>query len=190
MDGMDGFAGGMAVVGFGTFALLGLTADQPLFAALSLVVSGAVGGFLVFNFPPARIFMGDTGSSALGLAAAGFSSWGAQLNVFPFWISILVFSPFIVDASVTLLRRSLRKEKIWQAHRTHYYQRLVQLGCGHRNTVLGEYVVILGCAATAIAVVGRGTACEVVAAVSWAIFYVVAGFSVSRWERRVASRAT
>lgn len=66
MDGMDGFAGGMAVIGFGTFGLLGWLAGDVAFAGTSWVLMAAAGGFLISNFPPARIFMGDTGSSALG----------------------------------------------------------------------------------------------------------------------------
>ena len=94
--------------------------------------------------------MGDVGSSTLGLLAAAFSLWGARDGVFPFWVAILVFSPFIADASVTLVRRLLRGEKIWQAHKTHYYQKLVQAGWGHRKTVLVEYAIMIGCGITAL----------------------------------------
>ena len=72
--------------------------------------------------------MGDTGSTALGLLAAGFSLWGAQERVFPFWMALLIFSPFIADATVTLIRRVLRRERVWLAHRDHYYQRLILSG--------------------------------------------------------------
>jgi UDP-N-acetylmuramyl pentapeptide phosphotransferase/UDP-N-acetylglucosamine-1-phosphate transferase len=145
MDGMDGFAGGMAVIGFSTYALLGALAGNVPFAALNAVAASASGGFLLFNFPPARIFMGDTGSSILGLLAGASSLWAARDNLFPFWAGLLVFSPFIVDASVTLLRRLLRRERVWEAHKMHYYQRLVQLGWGHKRTVLWEYALMLVC---------------------------------------------
>ena len=150
MDGMDGFAGGMAVFGFGTFAVMGWTAGHDAFLAVSLIIAAASAGFLFFNFPPARIFMGDVGSSTLGLLAATLSLWGARDGVFPFWIALLVFSPFIVDATVTLFRRLLRGDKIWQAHKTHFYQRLVEAGWGHRRAVLLEYVIMLGCAITSL----------------------------------------
>jgi len=163
MDGMDGFAGGMAVFGFGALAVFGLWEGQWLFAALNLIVVAGAAGFLVFNFPPARIFMGDVGSSSLGLLAAAFSLWGARDGIFPFWIALLVFSPFIVDATVTLLRRAARGERVWEAHRTHYYQRLVQLGWGHRRTVLWEYGVMVGCAISAL--VAKGA----IPAVQWSI---------------------
>ena len=148
MDGMDGFAGGMAVIGFTTLAWLG-RADTE-FAAVCMTIAAACAGFLVYNFPPARLFLGDTGSTALGFLAAACSLWGSQAGLFPFWAALWVFSPFIVDATVTLLRRLVRGERVWEAHRSHYYQRLVLLGWGHRRTVLAEYALMLACAGAAI----------------------------------------
>src|SRR3989344_6187997 len=78
MDGMDGFAGGMAVFGFTVFAVLGWMAGHDAFFIISLIIAASSAGFLVFNFPPARIFMGDIGSSTLGLLVAAFSLWGAR----------------------------------------------------------------------------------------------------------------
>lgn len=153
MDGMDGFAGGMAVIGFGTFALLGLLAGHGGFVMLNLAVMAATGGFLLFNFPPAKIFMGDVGASVLGFLAAAFTLWGARAGIFPFWVAIVVFSPFIFDATVTLLRRLLRGERVWEAHRGHYYQRVVRMGWGHRRTVLWEYALMLLCSVLALAAV-------------------------------------
>ena len=88
------------------------------------------------NFPPARIFLGDAGSSTLGLLAAGLSLIGTQRGLFPLWVAWLAFSPFIVDATWTLLRRLYAGERVWQAHRSHHYQRLVLAGWGHRKTLL------------------------------------------------------
>lgn len=141
MDGMDGFAGGMAVFGFGALAVLGW-GQNPVFAVGALTIAGAAAGFLWFNFPPARIFMGDTGSTTLGFLVAGFAVWGSRDAGVPLWVTAAVFSPFVVDATVTLLRRALRGEPVWRAHRSHYYQRLVQLGWGHRRTVLAEYAAM------------------------------------------------
>lgn len=173
MDGMDGFAGGMAVFGFGTFAVLGLLAGVAFFAVLSLIIAAAALGFLVFNFPPARIFMGDVGSSTLGFVAASMSLWAAHERLFPFWIAVLVFSPFIADATVTLLRRLWRREKIWQAHKTHYYQRLVQAGWGHRKTVLVEYLIMLGCGLTAVFSLHATTVIQAAMLTGWVLFYII-----------------
>ena len=73
--------------------------------------------------------MGDAGSIPLGFLAAGMGLWGWQLGYWPIWFPLMVFSPFIVDASVTLVKRSLRGVKITEAHREHYYQRAIQMGC-------------------------------------------------------------
>lgn len=151
MDGMDGFAAGMAVVGFVTLALLGGLAGAPSYAATALLVALAAAGFLPFNFPPARLFMGDVGSGSLGFLAAFFVLWAERAGYFPLWIGALVFSPFIVDATWTVLRRIARGEKPWQAHREHFYQRLVQLGWGHRRTVLWSYALMSKCSLFALA---------------------------------------
>ncbi len=92
------------------------------------VIVAASGGFLTGNFPPARIFLGDMGSATLGLLAATFSLVGVQRGLFPLWLAWLAFSPFIVDATWTLLRRLSRGDRVWQAHRSHHYQRFVLAG--------------------------------------------------------------
>jgi UDP-N-acetylmuramyl pentapeptide phosphotransferase/UDP-N-acetylglucosamine-1-phosphate transferase len=184
MDGMDGIAGGMAVFGFGTFAVFGLLAGATLFSVLNLIIAAAALGFLVFNFPPARIFMGDVGSSTLGLLAAALSLWGVRDGIFPFWIALLVFSPFIVDATVTLLRRLWRRERIWHAHKTHYYQRLVQAGWGHRKTVLLEYAIMLGCGISALWSMRATDEIQMAILIAWILFYFAFFFWVSRIARQ------
>jgi len=151
MDGVDGLAGGMAVFGFAFLGLAGWLSGHMEYAQFVWVIAASALGFLIPNLPPARIFMGDAGAVTLGMLAAAFSLWGVHDHVFPIWFPVLVFSPFIVDATVTLIRRALRREKIWQAHREHYYQRLVLLGWGHRKTLLAEYVLMLGCGVSALA---------------------------------------
>lgn len=142
MDGMDGFSGGMTVIGFGFLAALMWRGGAAAPAIVALLVVGAAAGFLRHNFPPARIFMGDAGAVPLGFLAGALALWGIGSGSVDAWAPLLVFSPFIVDATVTLIRRVLRAEKVWQAHRSHYYQRLVLAGWGHRRTVLAEYMVM------------------------------------------------
>jgi UDP-N-acetylmuramyl pentapeptide phosphotransferase/UDP-N-acetylglucosamine-1-phosphate transferase len=184
MDGMDGIAGGMAVFGFGTFAVFGLLAGATLFSVLNLIIAAAALGFLVFNFPPARIFMGDVGSSTLGFLAAALSLWGVRDGIFPFWIALLVFSPFIVDATVTLLRRLWRRERVWHAHKTHYYQRLVQAGWGHRKTVLLEYAIMLGCGISALWSMRATDEIQLAILIAWILFYLAFFFWVSLIARQ------
>jgi UDP-N-acetylmuramyl pentapeptide phosphotransferase/UDP-N-acetylglucosamine-1-phosphate transferase len=184
MDGMDGFASGMAAIGFGTFAILGWNMGNELFTVLNSIIAAAAAGFLVFNFPPAKIFLGDAGSSTLGLFAAAMSIWGAVENIFPFWAAILIFSPFTVDATVTLLRRLVRGETIWQAHKTHYYQRLVRLGWGHRKTVLWEYALMIVCAASAAWAIHAPLRLQWIMISFWIGLYALSVFVVNWLERR------
>lgn len=150
MDGMDGFAGGMTFSGFLFIGLAGYLQGEHLFALLAWMVAAASSGFLIRNFPPAKIFMGDTGSATLGFLAAAFALWGVRDDIFALWFPLLVFSPFVIDATVTLLRRLLRGEKVWLAHREHYYQRLALAGWGHRKTVIAEYALMLACGISAM----------------------------------------
>jgi UDP-N-acetylmuramyl pentapeptide phosphotransferase/UDP-N-acetylglucosamine-1-phosphate transferase len=151
MDGSDGLAGGMAAIGFGALALAAWLGDAPGLAALSAAIAAAALAFLRFNFPPARVFMGDAGSIPLGFLAATLGILGTKQQVWSWLFPLLVFSPFIVDASVTLARRALRGEKVWQAHRSHYYQRVVLLGATHRQLALAAYALMLAMAALAFA---------------------------------------
>jgi UDP-N-acetylmuramyl pentapeptide phosphotransferase/UDP-N-acetylglucosamine-1-phosphate transferase len=145
MDGMDGLAGGMAVIGFGTLTVLGLMVGSTTYALAAASVAAAAAGFLPFNFPPARLFMGDVGSGTLGFLVALFVLWAERAGLFPLWLGLLVFSPFLVDATWTLTRRALHGRKPWVAHREHFYQRLVQAGWSHRRTTLWAYFLMLKC---------------------------------------------
>lgn len=184
MDGMDGFAGGMTVIGFTALAWLGRA--DPGFAAVQLTIAAASAGFLAYNFPPAKIFLGDAGSTALGFLAAASSLWGSGAGLFPFWAALGVFSPFIVDATVTLLRRLWRGERVWEAHRSHYYQRLVLLGWGHRRTVLAEYLLMLACAGGAALALQLSAPGALLLGVSGAGIYGLLMGGVSWLERRSA----
>lgn len=145
MDGMDGLAGGMAVFGFGFLACASWLAGNTSLTLMSLSIASSAGAFLFFNFPPARIFLGDAGSTAFGFLAAGLGLIGWRDGTWSLWFPALVFSPFVVDATLTLLKRALQGEQFWLAHRTHYYQRLVLSGWGHRKTVLVEYGLMILC---------------------------------------------
>lgn len=150
MDGSDGLAGGMGVIGFGAYAAAAQLGGDPALSAVCVAVAGACAGFLVHNFHPARIFLGDIGSIPLGFLAGALGVLGWRNDLWPLWFPVLVFGPFIGDATVTLLRRAIRGERIWQAHRDHYYQRMVRAGLGHRGTACIAYLAMLACAAAAL----------------------------------------
>lgn len=150
MDGADGLAGGMAVAGFGAYAIAALIAGQAPLALVAAAIAGASTGFLLHNFPPARVFLGDAGSIPLGFLAAALGLGGIASHAWAWWFPWLVFAPFIVDATVTLARRALRGRALWRAHREHAYQRLVLGGWSHRRLAIAAYVLMLACAASAL----------------------------------------
>jgi len=189
MDGMDGLAGGMAAFGFGAYAIAFWVAGDATNALFSASIAAAAIAYLRFNFHPARIFMGDVGSILLGFLAAVVGLQGWRDGAWPIWFPVAVFSPFIFDATVTLLRRVARGERVWEAHRTHYYQRLVQLGWGHRNTALAEYGLMAGCAVVALAALRAPIAVQVAVCVTGAVVYAALALAVDGAWRRHLERA-
>jgi UDP-N-acetylmuramyl pentapeptide phosphotransferase/UDP-N-acetylglucosamine-1-phosphate transferase len=154
MDGSDGLAATMTIIGFGAYAVAaGRTglAEAPIMAA---VVAATI-PFLAFNRPPARIMLGDVGAIPLGFLAAVFGIGGWQARYWPAWFPLLVFMPFIADATLTLGRRLFSGAPVWRAHRDHYYQRLVRMGLGHGGTLAVYCALMLGTATSALAALVR-----------------------------------
>lgn len=123
MDGIDGLAGIEALsttLVAGT--LLAIAIEQQGTASLYILMSASVAGFLVWNFPPAKIFMGDAGSGFLGLMLGALALYSAHIAPQMFWVSLILLGVFIVDATYTLVRRLLRGDKIYEAHCSHAYQ--------------------------------------------------------------------
>ncbi len=148
MDGSDGLAALMAVVGFTAYAIAAWF--NGMSASAYVAIAAATIPLLWINWPPAKIFLGDVGAVPLGFLASGFGFAGVVGGAWPAWFPLIVFLPFVADATVTLLRRLLRGEPVWEAHNTHYYQRLHRLGAGHRGT-LGVYAAwMIGTAGTAV----------------------------------------
>jgi UDP-N-acetylmuramyl pentapeptide phosphotransferase/UDP-N-acetylglucosamine-1-phosphate transferase len=189
MDGSDGLAGGMALFGFGGYAFAALSGPAPLIdlGIASVALAGAAAGFLLFNFHPAKIFLGDAGSIPLGFLAGALGYWGWMKGAWPIWFPALVFAPFIGDASVTLLRRLARGEKFWQAHREHYYQRMVRLGVGHARTALVWYALMFAGVVLANLALAFAPAAQWLAVAMWAGVIVAAGIAVDTcWRRHCA----
>ncbi len=186
MDGANGLAGGMGVLGFAAYAVAAASTHTEL-ALVSAVLAGASLGFLIFNFPQARLFLGDTGSITLGYLAGVLGLLGWHWGAWPIWFPLWVFAPFIADASVTLLRRLLKGERVWQAHREHYYQRLIRMGWSHQRTTLVWYAVIL--LGVMLAVFGLYLPAQVQVAVlaSWAAVLVLLGWQIDRHWLRACS---
>jgi UDP-N-acetylmuramyl pentapeptide phosphotransferase/UDP-N-acetylglucosamine-1-phosphate transferase len=155
MDGSDGLAGGMTTIGFGVYAAAAFLADEPVLGTLCLCVAAASAAFLLFNFYPARIFLGDVGSIPLGFLAGALGLVGWRYEAWPLWFPLAVFAPFIADSTLTLARRIARGERVWQAHRDHYYQRMVRGALGHRGTAYVAYGLMLACGGVSLATLPR-----------------------------------
>ncbi len=191
MDGSDGLAGGMALFGFSAFAVAAALGGQEGLALVCSAVAAAAAGFLVFNFHPARIFMGDAGSVPLGFLAGALGLAGREGGAWPLWFPLLVFAPFILDATVTLLRRVLRGERVWEAHRTHYYQRLVQMGAGHRRTALLAYALMAGAGAAAVVALPLGFSLQCVIITMCVSLHLVLGYRIDNaWRRHQTGAPT
>lgn len=188
MDGMDGLAGGMALCGFGFLAIAAWLAGDHSLMLVSLSIAAAAGAFLWFNFHPARIFLGDAGSTTLGFLAAGLGLIGWKNGTWSLGVPLLVFSPFIVDASVTLVKRLMRGEKVWQAHRSHFYQRLVLAGWGHRKTALAEYGVMVVCGLFALVFQSASGLVRFVTIGGITVMFLAGGWLVTVVEQKAARR--
>lgn len=127
MDGIDGLAATQALLACVAYAML---LPAPV-AGLALVLAAGVLGFLPFNFPKARIFMGDVGSGALGYLLAGLVALGLGTKSAPWTLLLMPMAAFLVDAGLTLTGRVLRGERWMEAHTQHLYQRWVKSGRSH-----------------------------------------------------------
>lgn len=155
MDGIDGLAGGQAVVaGLGWLAL-GVFTDLPLVSLLGVLVAGSSLGFLGHNWSPARIFMGDVGSAFLGFTLATLTVFGEIADSRLPFAGILVLWPFVFDTTFTLLRRLRHGENIFAAHRSHLYQRLIIAGWRHHTVTLLYLGLALVGVGLALAWVGK-----------------------------------
>lgn len=143
MDGIDGLAGIQALTVCLSAALLGVLAVGMEAAWGPLLLAAAVAGFLPWNFPQARIFMGDAGSGFLGVALGVLSLYSGWLDPALFWAWLILLGVFVVDATLTLLRRLLRGEPVQQAHRRHAYQRAARRLGSHRPVTLAVAAINL-----------------------------------------------
>jgi UDP-N-acetylmuramyl pentapeptide phosphotransferase/UDP-N-acetylglucosamine-1-phosphate transferase len=133
MDGINGIASTHAIVGAGALALLSIEAGDSSGAMIAAAIAGAAAGFLPWNMPQGSIFMGDVGSATLGFLLASLVVRYVAISDASFIRAMLPLMPFVLDTSVTLVRRIVRRERFFSAHRSHFYQRLNQLGWSHAS---------------------------------------------------------
>ena len=141
IDGLDGLAAGVGLIVAGTLALISFTTGRPDVALLAGILAGALVGFLYFNFNPATIFLGDSGSLFLGYALAVLSLESAHKGA----TAVLVMAPILalgvplMDTTLTVVRRLVSSGSLMQPDRDHIHHRLIALGLSHRRAVLVLY---------------------------------------------------
>jgi UDP-N-acetylmuramyl pentapeptide phosphotransferase/UDP-N-acetylglucosamine-1-phosphate transferase len=170
MDGSDGLAASMGTIGFAAFGIAhAVDADgaRASSAPACLALAAAIVPFLAVNRPRASMFLGDVGAVPLGFLAAAFGAAGIVSGAWPAWFPLLVFLPFVADATLTLARRAWRGDRVFEGHRGHFYQRLHQLGAGHAGTLAAYVAAMLGTAATALMCRDRGPAAGWWALAAW-----------------------
>lgn len=143
MDGADGLAATTAIVGSSLLALICFLHGIEQLAVIYLLLAYTVGGFLALNWQPARIFMGDTGSYFLGFIFASMALICKVLAHISFYIHIIIFGMFIVDATYTLGMRALRRQQVFQAHRQFAFHKLIAKGYSHAQIAVFYALVMI-----------------------------------------------
>ncbi len=183
MDGIDGIAGIEALVVAGFTALVA-GAFAPLDAVGPLACAGAAAGFLIWNRPPARVFMGDVGSHFLGLLFGTYALILHQRGL-PFEIIPIALGVFLYDTGYTIVRRALRGENITLAHRFHLYQRLNATGWSPGRVDLAYCgLTVCLCAGAYCHATGRGTAAGVLIGVAAGVLAIGTLWVEYRWRSR------
>ncbi len=137
MDGIDGIAGSQGFVAACGWFGMGVLLGSPLFAIYGCVIAASCLGFLVFNWQPAKIFMGDVGSCFLGFTLAAMPLLDQEpVRSHIFLAAVAFVWPFVFDAVFTFFRRLVSGHKVWQPHREHIYQQMVIAGTPHYSATL------------------------------------------------------
>lgn len=152
IDGLDGLAAGVAFFASASLFGIALIDGSPFLALMGAVTGGAALGFLLFNFSPAMIFMGDSGSMIFGyvFAVAGLWSASKRASAFALGLPLVALGIPLADTAVAFLRRALSGRSPFHADRGHIHHRLIDLGLTHRQAVLLIYAVCVTLTATAI----------------------------------------
>jgi UDP-N-acetylmuramyl pentapeptide phosphotransferase/UDP-N-acetylglucosamine-1-phosphate transferase len=185
MDGIDGIAGGQALAAGTGWAAAGWWTGEPILLVVGASVAAGAAAFLLYNWSPASIFMGDVGSALLGFVLATLPLAAAPPRPSAA-VAVLAVWPFVFDAGFTIARRLRRGEPLMQAHRSHLYQRLSQAGWPHASVALLYLAAGAACAGLAASAVARGTVPLVAKAGLAFATAAVLWLTTSQAERRAA----
>ena len=152
IDGLDGLATGVSAIALLAFAAIALTIGQTAVSMMSFALAACLFAFLYFNFFPAKIFLGDSGSMFLGFSIASLAIYGLlkSVTLFAFIIPIIILGVPIFDTAFAIVRRYLHKTPIFQADKKHIHHKLLRLGFSHRQVVMIIYLVSIFFSAGAV----------------------------------------
>ena len=152
IDGLDGLAGGVAVIALAAIFAISAMRHETFMMLVSASLGGAILGFLVYNFNPASIFMGDSGSMFLGFMIATNSIRASQKasTAVAILVPVIVLAIPLADTALAIVRRAIRRQGLFTGDREHIHHRLIDSGLSHRRAVLGLYVVSVTCGLAAI----------------------------------------
>lgn len=186
MDGLDGLAAGVAVIAAAFLCAIAFQQKSVFVYISSYVLLAGAAGFLLFNFPPAKIFMGDIGSAFLGFTFATLAVIGSSLDLgrLSFYIVPMLLFHFIFDTFFTFTRRLMRGEQVHLAHRTHLYQLLNRSGYSHRAVALFHYAVTVAQGVVAYVSIDLPADRRLFVFIPFLVFEII----YARWVLRRAAR--
>ncbi len=182
IDGIDGLAAGIAIIASLFLMAIGVTAGINGSGIIFVILAGASFGFLRYNLPPARIFMGDAGSTFIGFTFAVMAVFNSPKGI-PVVVTLLLLGGVIGDAAITLLRRVINRKRIFSPHRTHYYQRLTDLGLSHKQVTLLEYLVAILLGVSALFIFHSDRVFVVILSVIWIGFFLWTVVKIRKMEQ-------
>ncbi|HEY7375546.1 MAG TPA: MraY family glycosyltransferase, partial [Polyangia bacterium] len=193
IDGLDGLAGGVALVAITTTFLVSMQRGHPLMMLFTSALAGAIVGFLLYNFNPASIFMGDTGSMFLGfvLSATAIQTNQKSTTAVAVLIPAIALGLPIMDTLLAIARRALRGRPLFQADKEHIHHRLIAAGLTHRQAVLVLYgfCVLLGGAALVLTFANSGQAALLLVVLALVAFIFLRTLGFMRLDRVSATVA-
>lgn len=198
VDGLDGLAGGVATIAAGTIGvvfLIDVYSFNDGLSAIAFILAGSTLGFLKYNFNPAKIFMGDSGSLFLGftLAALGIMGVAKSATVISLFVPILILGIPIFDTLSAILRRMINNQPIFQADKEHLHHRLLATGLSHKQTVIAIYGINLVLSASAILLTKLNTSQSMVILIALAVLALIGadrlGFFAKKTEVEVRKTA-
>jgi len=181
IDGVDGLAGGVSTICAVTLAVVAIYTNQPISAVLASILAGSMMGFLVFNFHPARIFMGDSGALFAGFALAGLSVAGVLKSLTAtILLPILILVVPIMDISFSVLRRLLKGSNLMQADAEHIHHKLLKAGFSHNRTVAVLYLVCAAAGGMAAILVGAERLYIIILLILFVLMLILSMFAKAR----------